>query len=376
MRVYFDNAATTPLDPDVMDAMTATMLNDFGNPSSVHSYGRKARTLIEEARKTVAEILNASIGEIFFTSSATESNNMSIIGAVRDLGVLRIISSPSEHPCVLKTINFVREHYGITVKFLHVDALGNPDLNQLSDVLSSEKIKSLVSLMHGNNEIGTMMDIKKCAEICTEHDALFHSDTVQTIGKFEIDLNQTRINFLSATGHKIFGPKGTGIVYINHGNPIKPLITGGGQERNMRSGTENTYGIVGFAKALEKIVLNRKSYTAHMSGLREHMKKRLTDTIPDIRFNGNQDGLFLPHILSVNLKRTPRSELAVFNLDINNICASAGSACASGAEQDSHVLEAINSPKDRKTIRFSFSHLNTIDEVEYVVDKMKEALVL
>lgn len=371
MKVYFDNAATTALDPEVIACMTEVMQNDFGNPSSIHSAGRKARTLIEKARKDVAEILRASVGEVFFTSCATESNNMAISCSVRDLGVTRIISSPTEHPCVINTLKCVAQcNPNISVIQLNVDSTGNIDMDQLATLLSDTSEKTLVSVMHGNNEIGTMIDIDAVAQLCQQAGALFHCDTVQTIGKFDIDLSKTKINFLSGSGHKIYGPKGIGIIYINNDTQINAMINGGGQERKMRSGTENTYGIVGFAKALQLVYENRDSINAKSLELRNYFKERAAEVIGDVRYNGNQEERFLPHILSVSLPMTDKTDLIMFNMDIAGICASAGSACSSGSEKGSHVMEAIGAPSDRKTIRISFSHHNTKEEIDYAVEKL------
>jgi cysteine desulfurase len=375
MRVYFDNAATTPLNASVIQAMHDVMTLEYGNPSSIHSKGRTARTLVEDARKTVANILSASTGEIFFTSCATESNNMAIMCSIRDLGVNRIISSPTEHPCVLNTLKSVAiQDPQVEILWLDVDSKGNISADQLTQYLEASDRKTLVSLMHGNNEIGTMIDIEEVSKICKSHNALFHCDTVQTIGKFPIDLSKTYVSFLSGSGHKIYGPKGIGIIYINNDNMIKPLINGGGQERTLRSGTENIYGIVGFAKSLEVLSMQKEDHHNDILKLRNHFKDQAAIKIPQLQYNGNQEELFLPHILSVTIPKTMKTDLIMFNLDINGICASAGSACSSGSERDSHVLEAIKSPLDRKTIRFSFSHLNTTEEIDFTIDKLMEIM--
>lgn len=370
MKVYLDNAATTPIEPSVLKVMTDVMQSTHGNPSSIHQAGRKARTIIEDARKRVAEHLQASTGEIFFTSSATESNNMVLFCSVRDLGVKRIISSPTEHPCVLNTLKEIDAMFeDVHVHFLNVDTAGNIDYNQLTNLLERSDDKTMVSLMHGNNEIGTMLDLERVSELCVSHDALLHTDAVQTVGKHPIDLSKTKVSFLSASGHKIYGPKGIGIVYVNNDNLINAYIQGGGQERKMRSGTENVYGIAGFAEALDWLVANRQMHHDHIESLRVHFKKKAIELGLDIKYNGNQEDLYLCNILSINIPKTERTDLIMFNLDIHGICASAGSACSSGAEYDSHVLAAINSPMDRKTIRLSISHNNTKEEIDYVAEK-------
>ncbi len=374
MQVYLDNAATTPLHPAVIEVMHQVMTKDYGNPSSIHAHGRKARTLIEDARKSVAEILKASTGEIFFTSCATESNNMALKRSVIDLGVQRIISSKTEHPCVLNTLAEIKEEYpAVEITYLDVDGYGNIDYSQLDSLLSSGQ-KTLVSLMHGNNEIGTVLDLQQASDICATHDALLHSDTVQTIGKLDIDLSQTKLSFLSGSGHKIYGPKGIGIIYINNDNMIKSMIRGGGQERDLRSGTENLYGIVGFAKALELLYHEREVHNQKTEALRQYFKTEAAKHIPVVQYNGNQDERYLPHILNISLPKTIKTDLIMFNLDISGICASAGSACSSGAERDSHVHEAIQSDPDRKNIRFSFSSQNTTDEIDYVISKLKDLI--
>lgn len=375
MKVYFDNAATTPLAPAVIKSMTEAMLSEYGNPSSIHSKGRSARTLIEDSRKSVAQILGASSGEIFFTSCATESNNMALICSVRDLGVKRIISSPTEHPCVLNSIELIRTiNPEVSIELLSVDQYGQIDLSELDTRLMSGSNKTLVSLMHGNNEIGTMLDLDELSRLCSQYGALLHSDTVQTIGKIPIDLSKTTLSFLSGSGHKIYGPKGIGIIYINNSNMTKAFIQGGGQERSLRSGTENVYGIVGFATALKWLNENQKEHHDKIMSLREYFKSQLKMHIPEIQYFGKQDHHFLPHILSLSIPRTAKSEMIMFNLDINGICASSGSACSSGTERDSHVMDAIKAPMDKKAVRFSFSHNNTFEEIDFTIDKLKNII--
>ena len=374
MKVYLDNAATTPMQPQVLELMTKVMKETHGNPSSIHQAGRKARTIIEDARKRVAGHLQASTGEIFFTSSATESNNMILHCSVRDLGVQRIISSPTEHPCVINSLKSITSLFGIEVDFLSVDKQGNVNLEELDQKLQDNAKKTLVSLMHGNNEIGTMLDLERVSNICVKHDTLLHTDAVQSIGKYPIDLSKTKVNFLSASGHKIYGPKGIGMMYINNENNIEAFIQGGGQERKMRSGTENVYGIAGFAEALDWLVENREMHYNKVEGLRQYFKNKVVEKGLDVHYNGNQDKNYLSNILSLCIPKSEKSDLIVFNLDIHGICASAGSACSSGVEHDSHVLAAIDAPKDRKTVRFSISHHNTEEEMDYVVDKLATLL--
>lgn len=367
-KIYLDHAATTPLDAEVQEAMMNVIKNDFGNPSSIHALGRKSRIHIENARKTIASVLNASIGEIYFTSSATEANNMALRCSVRDLGVERIISTQAEHHCVLNTLKDLSRE--IKVKYLSLDQKGNIDEDELKGLLGNSKSMTLVSLMHANNEIGTMHNLERISEMCLEYGTLLHSDAVQSVGKFAIDVQKTKVNFLSGTAHKINGPKGIGFLYVNGDNTIKPLITGGSQERNLRAGTENLYGIVGFECALSLWDKLRSDRIQKTLNLRNHFKSRITQSGKDVIYFGNQDEYFAPHILSVGVPKTEKSELIMMNLDIAGICASAGSACSSGAEHDSHVLAAINAPKDRKAIRFSFSHHNTLEEIEVAAEKL------
>lgn len=365
-RIYLDNAATTPLHPEVIKAMQSCMEDNFGNPSSIHHYGRIAKASIEQARKQVANYLNCSIGEIFFTSSATESNNLIIHQSIKNLGVTHIISSPTEHPCVINSI----ERESVQVDWVQIDKQGNVDLNNLEERLKTNTGKTLVSLMHSNNEIGTLLDFKAVAELCQEHNALFHTDAVQSIGKLPIDLSDGTVNFLSCTAHKFHGPKGVGFMYINGDNNVDPYLVGGAQERNMRAGTENVIGIVGLAKALEIYVDKMEEHKEYIEKLRDRLKTGLKEIVPDVQFNGNQEN-YLQTILSVSFPASDKADMIMFNLDINGICASAGSACSSGIEHDSPVLLAIGHEPSRKTIRFSFSHFNTEEEIDYTLEKIK-----
>lgn len=372
-RIYFDNAATTALDKEVLDAMLPYMTTYFGNPSSIYSYGRESRLAIENARKTVAKLLNAHPGEIFFTSGGTESNNTAILSSIRDLGCKHIISSPIEHHAVLHTV----EHYGCgDVTHSHVKLLpgGQVDLKDLERQLAAHKERCLVSLMHANNEIGNLLPIKAVGEICQKFNAIFHSDCVQTVGHYPIDLRKIPVHFISAAGHKFHGPKGVGLLYINDNVKIQPFIFGGGQERNMRSGTENLYGIVGFAKALELAMANYEKDSAYIQSLKTYMIEQLRLHIKGVSFNGDYEGNTLYTVLSVAFPKTEKSEMILFNLDINNICVSGGSACSSGADVGSHVIRAINNNPNLVTVRFSFSKYNTTEEVDAVVRKVKELI--
>ncbi len=371
-RIYFDNAATTALDKEVLDAMLPYMTTNFGNPSSIYSYGRESRLAIESARKTVAKLLNAHPGEIFFTSGGTESNNTAILSAIRDLGCKHIISSPIEHHAVLHTV----EHYGcgdeVTYSFVKLLPDGHIDLEDLEQQLASQEERCLVSLMHANNEIGNILDIDAVGNLCKKYNAIFHSDCVQTVGHYHLDLRNTPVHFISGAGHKFHGPKGIGILYVNDNIKIKPFIFGGGQERNMRAGTENLYGIVGFAKALELAMVHHDEDSQYIQSLKTYMAEQLQKNIPGVSFNGDSKGKCLYTVLSVAFPKTEKSEMILFNLDINNICVSGGSACSSGADQGSHVIRAINNDPNRVTVRFSFSKYNTKEEVDAVVEKLKE----
>ncbi len=372
-RIYFDNAATTPLDKDVLDAMLPYMTTHFGNPSSIYSYGRESRLAIETARKTVAKLLNAHPGEIFFTSGGTESNNMAIQSAIRDLGCRHIISSPIEHHAVLHTVEHYSQSNNVTHSFVKLLPNGHIDLKNLEDQLASHKERCLVTLMHANNEIGNLLPIKAVGNLCNKYNAIFHSDCVQTVGHYPIDLRAIPVHFISAAGHKFHGPKGAGILYINDNIKVKPFIYGGGQERNMRAGTENLYGIVGFAKALELAMINYEKDSQYIQSLKTYMIEQLRQKIK-VHFNGDAEGSSLYTVLSVAFPKTERSEMMLFNLDMQNICVSGGSACSSGADQGSHVIRAINNDPQLVTVRFSFSKYNTKEEIDTVIEKLKELI--
>jgi len=376
MRVYLDNAATTPISPEVVEAMTQVMREVHGNPSSIHRDGRVARSLIEKARKTVANCINASIGEIFFTSGGTESSNMALKCAVRDLGVQRFITTKMEHHCVLHTLEILEKTHDLQLDFVEIDEKGIVNYEQLETLLQQSATKTMVSLMHANNEISTLLDIKRVSVLCQEHGALFHSDTVQTMGHIPIDVEDLHINFLTGGAHKFHGPKGVGFIYINGETMIKPYLDGGAQERNMRGGTENIYGIVGMAKALDTAVANLEEWKAYIEDIRSYLKEQLVANFKDIQFNGDHDGNYLYTVLSVSFPPCPKGHMMLMNLDISGISASGGSACSSGAEKGSHVLEAIGAAIDRKTIRFSFSHYTTKEEIDFLIEKLKKIVVV
>lgn len=373
MRVYLDNAATTPLSPSVIQAMTECMQQHYGNPSSIHRDGRSTRVIIEQARKTIANELKASIGEIFFTSGGTEANNMALRCSVRDLGVTRIITTKIEHHCILHTAEALQRDQKIQVQYLDCDEQGCTDLDQLDQLLKSDDQKTLVSIMHANNEIGTLNDLVKISAICKTHGAYFHSDTIQTMAHFPIDVDALDFHFLSGSAHKFHGPKGIGFIYINSDVKINPYIDGGAQERNMRAGTENLYGIRGMDVAFQEACDEMEARANHIKGIRQYLKQQLIDHIPGIEFNGHQeDGKHLYTVLSVSFPPSSKSEMMLLNLDIEGISASGGSACSSGAETGSHVMSAINAPVDRKSVRFSFSHDNTKEEIDFLIEKLKK----
>jgi cysteine desulfurase len=373
-RIYFDNAATTPLDATVLEAMMPYLTEKFGNPSSIYSYGRESRLAIENARKSVAKILNAHPAEIFFTSGGTESSNTAICAAVRDLGCKHIITSPVEHHATLHTVENLAHRCEATLSYVKMLPNGHIDMEDLEQLLANSEEKSVVTLMHANNEIGNMLDIHAVGELCKKYNAIFHSDTVQTVGHFPFDLRNTPVHFITGAGHKFHGPKGVGILYINENVKIKPFIQGGGQERNMRAGTENLYGVVGFAKALEMATENYEKDSAHINELKSYMMEQLKEHIKGVSFNGDPLGRSLYTVVSASFPKTEKSEMILFNLDINNICASGGSACTSGADAGSHVIRAINNNPNQVTVRFSFSKQNTKEEIDTVVEKLKEMI--
>jgi cysteine desulfurase len=373
-RIYFDNAATTSLDPEVLEAMMPYFTDKFGNPSSIYSYGRESRMAIEQARKSVSKILGAKPSEIFFTSGGTESSNTALHAAIFDLGCKHIISSPIEHHATLHTVSHLAKTAGVTLSYVNILPNGHIDLIHLQNLLESNTDKTIVSIMHANNEIGNMIDLQKVGEICKTHNAYFHSDTVQTVGHFSFNLKETPIDFITGAGHKFHGPKGIGILYINENIKINPYLHGGAQERNMRAGTENVYGIVGFAKALEIATEQHEKDSTYINGLRRYMHEQLLAQIPEVSFNGDTFGDSLYTLLSVNFPKNEKSEMMLFNLDIHHICASGGSACSSGAQQGSHVINAITKAEDIATIRFSFCKYNTKAEIDQVIATLKELL--
>ncbi|MEO6328479.1 MAG: cysteine desulfurase family protein [Ginsengibacter sp.] len=373
-RIYFDNAATTSLDTEVLEAMMPYLTNKFGNPSSIYSYGRESRMAIESSRKSIAKILNARPSEIFFTSGGTESSNTAITASIRNLGCKHIITSRIEHHATLHTVEEFKCRDEAKVSFVKLLPDGHVDIEDLLRLLELAGQKCLVTLMHANNEIGNITDLRMVGNLCKEFDAVFHSDTVQTIGHYNFDLQNTPVHFITGSAHKFHGPKGAGILYKHENVNIKPLLYGGSQERNMRAGTENLYGIVGFAKALELAANNYEKDSAYVRNIKLYMMDELNKNIPGVVFNGDPGGNSLYTVLSASFPKSDRSEMLLFNLDINNICASGGSACTSGADAGSHVIQAINNDPDQATVRFSFCRHNTKEEVDIVVEKLKELI--
>jgi len=373
-RIYLDNAATTALDPIVLETMMPYLTEKFGNPSSIYSYGREGRLAIETARKSVAKILKAHPAEIFFTSGGTESSNTAINAAVRDLGCTHIITSPIEHHATLHTVENLQHRGEASLSYVKLLPDGHIDLEDLEKLLAATAKKSLVTLMHANNEIGNLLDINAAGNICKKYNAVFHSYTVQTVGHYPFDLRNTPVHFITGAAHKFNGPKGVGMLYINENVSIKPYIHGGSQERNMRAGTENLYGIVGFAKALELATVHYEEHSAAILAIKQYMAGQLQKNIKGIAFNGDTFGKSLYTVLNVSFPKTEKSEMILFNLDINNICASGGSACTSGADQGSHVIRAINNDPNKIAVRFSFSKNNTKEEIDTVIEKLKELI--
>jgi cysteine desulfurase len=367
-RIYFDNAATTPLDPAVLEAMMPYLTEKFGNPSSIYSYGRETRMAVEQARKSVAKNLGAKPSEIFFTSGGTESSNTILHAAIHDLGCTHIISSPIEHHATLHTVEHLAKTHGLKLSWINILSNGHIDMDHLEQLLNQYQEKTIVSVMHANNEIGNMIDLHEVGALCKKNNAFFHSDTVQTVGHFPFNLKETPVDFITGAGHKFHGPKGVGILYINENIKINPLVHGGAQERNMRAGTENLYGIVGFAKALELASASYEKDSTYMQSLKQYMHDQLVQKIPGVSFNGDPFGNSLYTLLSTNFPKTDKTDMLLFNLDIHHICASGGSACSSGAQQGSHVIQALKKEGEIATVRFSFSKNNTRQEIDQVVD--------
>lgn len=375
-RIYLDSAATTSLDGDVLDAMMPYLTEKYGNPSSIYSYGRETKLAIETARKHVAKTIGCTPGEIFFTSGGTESTNTAINCAIRDLGCKHIITSPIEHHATLYTAENADKQGSVKLSLVKIKPDGHIDREHLKELLASSNEKTLVTLMHANNEIGNIMDIEAVGDICEEHNAIFHCDMVQTIAHYPVDVSKLKVHFASSAGHKFHGPKGVGVLYINIDVSINPMLFGGAQERNMRAGTENLYGIVGYSKALEKATNNMEQDSIYIQGLKDYMYDELKSTFPAIKFNGDVKGRSLYTVLNVAFPKNDKTDMLLMNLDMAGICVSGGSACSSGASSVSHVIQALY-PEDCNElvpIRFSFCKYNTKEEIDITISKLKELI--
>ena len=370
MKVYLDNAATTPLAPEVFEAMAPVLKSNFGNPSSSHFFGRNAKALIENARRNIAGHLNCKPGEIIFTSGGTEADNMALISSVTELGVKRIITSRIEHHAVVHTAEYMDKEFDVDVDYVRLCRKGNVDLKHLEELLQDSR-KTLVSLMHANNEIGTLLPLKEVSVMCRDHGALFHSDTVQTMGHYAFDLSDLDIDFITCAAHKFHGPKGIGFLYANSKTNVVPLIHGGAQERGLRGGTENIYGIVGLSKAMDLACSDILEHQKYVEGLKNHMIQELKKRFDTIDFHGEitkEKSLYT--VLNVCFPPTDKASMLLFTLDLKGIAASGGSACSSGSNKGSHVLDGIEADMTRPNVRFSFSRYTTIEEIDYAVEQV------
>ena len=372
-RVFLDNASTTPIAPEIIDMMSEMMKSHFANPSSVHSYGRESKIVVEGARKKIAELLNTSPGSIFFTSGGTEADNMAIKCAIHDHKITHAITSRLSHHAVLFPLEDLEKEGLIKLSYVDIDKSGVISMSHLKELLSSNP-RTFVSIMHANNEIGTIQNIKEIGDICKEHNAIFHSDTVQTMAHFPFDMQKLNVDFMAASAHKFHGPKGVGFVYISENIRIKPLLRGGGQERNMRAGTENVYGIAALAMAMEMAYENLEEETDYIKGLKIYMMEKLQTELEDVQFYGKCTDMdnSLYTVLSCHFPETDIAEMLLFNLDILGVACSGGSACASGGSKGSHVLTEIVPESKRPGIRFSFSKYNTKEDIDFTIDKLKE----
>lgn len=374
-NVYLDSAATTQMRDEVIVEMTKVMQNNFGNPSSTHGFGRSSKSLIEKARKNIAKLLKVSAKEIIFTSGGTEADNLILNSAVRDLGVKRIISSEIEHHAVLHSLEELGDKYGIQVDFVKLDEKGFVDYENLEELLKKSEKKTLVSLMHVNNELGNMLDLKRVAELCKENNTLFHSDTVQSIGHYEVDFSEVPVDFAAVSAHKFHGPKGIGFAFIRENSGLRPLIFGGAQERGMRAGTESVHNIVGMDKALQLAYADLAEEQEYVKGLKAYFIEQLQEQVKGVKFNGASGDLEKSTytVLNVNLPiPAEKAPLMLFQLDLKGIACSKGSACQSGSDAGSHVLNAVCKPDDLKhpSVRFSLSRFNTKEDIDYTVNEL------
>lgn len=376
-KIYLDSAATTQIREEVIEKMISVMRETYGNPSSTHSYGRSSKSLIENARKSISSKLKVAASEIIFTSGGTEADNLVLNSAVRDLGVRRIITSAIEHHAVLYTVEQLKECFNIKVDYVNLDESGAVKLDHLNELLENSEEKTLVSLMHVNNEIGNILDIEAVGRMCKKHKALFHSDTVQSIGHFDLDLSEIPVDFTAVSAHKFHGPKGVGFAFIRKNSGLKPLIFGGEQERGHRAGTESVHNIVGLEEAFKLAYENLEQETEYTLSLKNYFIEKLQKEIPGTKFNGNcKDPLKSTYnLVNVCLPISQEKALMLlFQLDLKGIACSKGSACQSGSSQGSHVLNAFLSSEDlqKPSLRFSFSRYNTKEEIDYVVEVLKE----
>lgn len=378
MRVYLDNAATTPLDKEVLEAMLPYMTEHFGNPSSIHGHGRLVRSAIEKSRKKVAELLNTSPSEIFFTSGGTEADNTAISCSIEQFGLTHAITSRLEHHAVLHTLEHLHALGKIQLEYIELDERGHISFGHLERFLKERPGKVLISLMHANNEVGNLNDIERIGELAHEYKAIFHTDTVQAVGHYRHDLQKLKLHMMVGAAHKFHGPKGAGFLHLNHQCKIHPFIHGGAQERNMRGGTENVYGIIGLAKALELAYTHMDEHRKYIEGLKQRMIHQLTAQIDGLTFNGDSANLekSLYTVLSVSLPPHEDNDMLLFNLDIEGISASGGSACSSGSNIGSHVLGALGVDPTRGNIRFSFSKFTTQEDIDYAVGKLTELVAV
>lgn len=374
--IYLDNAATTPILPEVIDAISSAMANVYGNPSSIHHIGRKAKSLVETSRKNIAKHFNASAQEIIFTAGGSEADNLILRNAVTNLGVTTIISSKIEHHAVLHTMEHLRNEFDIVVKFVDLDENGAVNYAHLAQLLQVSDEKKLVSLMYVNNEIGNVLNLEKVSELCIANNALFHTDAVQGIGHFKIDVKQTPIDFFVASAHKFHGPKGVGFAYIKRGFGIHPILHGGEQERGARAGTENVHGILGMEKALEISCTNMKKESAYIQKLKNYFIDELKQNFEGIEFNGQSESETESSYTILNVRFPKEYAMLLFNLDLKGIAVSGGSACQSGSNMGSHVLHEILPEKEaaNTSVRFSFSKFNNIEELNYVVSSLKKLI--
>lgn len=371
MRVYLDNAATTPIAPEVVEAMLPVLKDGFGNPSSTHFYGRQTKALIETSRRTVSKLLNCQASEIIFTSGGTEADNMALYSSVNQLGVKHIITSSIEHHAVGHTAEAIQSEGLARVSYVKLDEKGTVDLADLERLLNTED-KTLVSLMHANNEIATLLPLREVSALCRKYNAYFHSDTVQTMGHYAFDLKELDIDFITCAAHKFHGPKGIGFLYVNKNVKAEALIHGGAQERGLRGGTENVYGIVGLAKAMELAYDDVEAHQQHVQGLKSYMIDQLKSIFSDISFHGQTEpSKALYTVLNVCFPRTDKAGMLLFTLDLKGVAVSGGSACSSGASKGSHVLEGINADMTRPNVRFSFSRFTTKEEIDFALEQVK-----